>query len=602
MAPEISITDIDSLIAIFQNVLSQLPRSHSDHIFGVHTLARARFARYKLSQQKEDLDKSILHDTEAILLPPVSLDGRPINIVELLFDLAFALLLRSEKFEQSEDVKYSIVYLRGVPLDYFDLPKHTVTTLLIRALGIQVQLEARDGTRDLDEMLDLCREFLGPNISADFPVAAFMAFGEAVMCELSRGRSVQSLDKVVKCLRDAARLCPPGSKSHPVLYALALAYWTRFVGTHSNEDHEEGTVLLERILDPNQPGECQESFRNLALLLTGGFAHARSTIFENPEYTEVTIPRFRTLLNSPPRTLINSSSIDERFRLSITGILASQNRKRFRHYGLAESLEDANSYSPQLGDLSSSPNLEESGGQSDAVQDLFQGSYPMKRTTEEILHLEELLSDTPPGTPHHKGLLKELETRYRSKFCRTDDISDIEESIKYSRLSLGATHFHDQWRIIPLLSLLDTLVFAFTKTSKINYLDELIAVGYDILELDSAQLARFRTIQTIVPSLLIRGRLLGRREDRLEAIRLMSMTANDQYVQEPDRFHLSCQWAIHARRIGHPTTLTAYRTAMSLVQESLSFAPTVSIQHARLVEMGEDCQTMPLDYASFQIK
>ncbi|KAH9179061.1 CHAT domain-containing protein [Lactarius sanguifluus] len=41
---------------------------------------------------------------------------------------------------------------------------------------------------------------------------------------------------------------------------------------------------------------------------------------------------------------------------------------------------------------------------------------------------------------------------------------------------------------------------------------------------------------------------------------------------------------------------------MSLVQTSLSFAPTVSIQHTRLVAMGKECQTMPLDYASFQIK
>ena len=40
---------------------------------------------------------------------------------------------------------------------------------------------------------------------------------------------------------------------------------------------------------------------------------------------------------------------------------------------------------------------------------------------------------------------------------------------------------------------------------------------------------------------------------------------------------------------------------MSLMQKSLSFAQMVSIQHTRLVTMGENCQTMPPDYASFQI-
>ena len=33
----------------------------------------------------------------------------------------------------------------------------------------------------------------------------------------------------------------------------------------------------------------------------------------------------------------------------------------------------------------------------------------------------------------------------------------------------------------------------------------------------------------------------------------------------------------------------------------LSFAPTVSVQHASLVAMGKECQTMPLDYASYLI-
>ncbi|KAH9047523.1 CHAT domain-containing protein [Lactarius deliciosus] len=606
MAPEVSITDLDDQMAAVQSLVSQLPRSHSYRIHGVNALAKLRFVRYKQSQQKEDIDKSILYFTEAILLPPVSLDRHSINIVELLFNLALDLLLRSEKFEQPEDVKYSIVYLRylrGVPLDSIDPPKHAVTTLLIRALGVQVNLEAGDGRQDVNEMVDLCREFLGPNISADFPATAFQRLGEAIMVEHSRGRSVQTLDKAVECLRDAARLCPPGSESHPVLSALAVTLLISFLGTHSNEDYDEGTAVLERILDPNQPGECPDSMRDQALVLASGFAYARSAIFENPEYTEVTIPRLRTLLNSPLHTLIDSSSTDEEFRRSIAGILAEQNEKRFRHYNLAESLEDVKSYISQLGDPSSQ--ILEAYSYSfkpDDIQELNQGSYPMERMTEEILHLEELLSNTPPGTPHHTGFLRDLEKRYKLKYYHTNDISDIDESIKYSRLSLDATHSSDQWRAIPLFSLLNNLILAFTKTSKVNYLDESITIGYEILELEGAQFTRFRAIQALVLPLFLRAQLLERREDRLEAIRLMSMTVDDQDVREPDRFYLLCQWAIHARSIGHPTTSTAYEAAMSLVQESLSFAPTVSIQHTRLVKMGKDCQIMPLDYASFQIE
>ena len=56
-----------------------------------------------------------------------------------------------------------------------------------------------------------------------------------------------------------------------------------------------------------------------------------------------------------------------------------------------------------------------------------------------------------------------------------------------------------------------------------------------------------------------------------------------------------------ARSIGHPTALAAYKTAMSLMQKSLSFAPTVSVQHANYVALDWTCQTMPLDYASLHI-
>ena len=64
----------------------------------------------------------------------------------------------------------------------------------------------------------------------------------------------------------------------------------------------------------------------------------------------------------------------------------------------------------------------------------------MTKIAEKIRHFEEMLSTTPPGTERQKKCLHNLERWYESKFHRTNDISDIEESIKFSRLSLGATH------------------------------------------------------------------------------------------------------------------------------------------------------------------
>ncbi|KAH9047466.1 CHAT domain-containing protein [Lactarius deliciosus] len=593
MDPEPSIADIDDSITFVQNSLRRYPRSHLTHITGVQTLALARLSRYGLSQQKKDLDKSILHYTEAIFLPPVSRAGPSLHVVQLLFDLASALLDRSEDFDQPGDVKYSIEYLRylrGLPLESFDIPRNDVMKTLVQALAAQVELETGDGTRNIEEMLVLCRELLTFDLSADFPVGAFESLKQAVNAEFVRERPISLLDEVVECLRDAVKVCPPGS--YEVMFALADQLSTRFFKTRSDDDYEEATVLLERILDPNLPGECPDSMRGSASSLASALALVRSVIFESPENTEMAISRVRALLSS--------SSIDEGIRFHATEGLSILVRGRFRDYSLTESLEEANSYLSQVAGFSSSRSLEKSG-EFLVGTDGVRKTYSTTLIQQKIRHLEELLFDAPPGTERHKPLISGLADWYKTKFSYTDDISDIEESIKYSRLLLDATHPSDPWGINPLGSLRDILHLAFKGTSKIGYLDESINVGYDILKLKSAQHGHFNAIQSLLLSLLTRWRLLGRREDLDEAIRLMSLAVDNQYAQEPDRFRLSCIWALLARRIRDPSVITAYKSGLSLMRKSLSFAPTVSIQHSRLVAMGEKCQRVPLDYASYQI-
>ncbi|KAH9041481.1 CHAT domain-containing protein [Lactarius deliciosus] len=577
MEPKFSIANIDHSITFLQGSLSLYPRSHPEHVIRVHILTNARFLRYSLSQQKEDLDKSILNCTEAIFLPPVSQAGFSLNVVELLFHLAFVLLNCSERFKQPCDIKYSIEYLRylrGLSLDSFDVPRNTVTTSLIRALAIQVRLEAGGGTRNIKEMVALCLELLTSDSSADSFVAIFSSLNDAVNSEAKRGLSVKLLDEVTECLRDAVKMCSPGSQ--PVLFALlANILCTRFIETHSKDDYEEATALLETTLDPNQPGECPDSILGLASAVAVLLAFSGSIIFQNSESYEVAISRHRALLTSP--------SIDERFRFQVTKGLEFLVRERFKHYNLAESLEEANSYTSQVVDILSSQSLGAIFHESIAVRE----SYLIMRTVEKIQHLEELLSNTPPGAPHDKHL-RQLSRLYETKFSRTNNISDIEESIKYGRRSLDATRYSsDMRRTASLNSLYLILLVAFKKTRNIKYLDESITVNYDILELKSAQYIHFYTTRRLVPSLLTRSRLLNRREDRHEAIRLMSLAVHNESAQEPDRFQLSCQWARLARIINHPSALSTYKSAMSLLQKSLSFAPTI-----RLGQFEEAVETL----------
>ena len=589
-----SIADFDHDIAFLQNSLSLYSRSQSEYINCVNDLVNARGMRYELSKEKDDLDKSILYCTEAIFLPPVSQNRPdPNNVFQLLFVLAYALLERSEEFEQSEGIEYSVKYLRylrGFPLDSYNVPKTLVTRSLVRPLGLQVKSEDGGGSQNIKEMVALCRELLTSNFLADFPTAAFGYLRAAADAEFRRGLLVELLDEVIECNRDAVKKCPPGSYS--VLYALASTLYLRFLKTHSKEDYEEAMALTESALDSDESGECPDPFRAILSSFSTVLAYAGWVIFQKPEYSERAISCLRADLSSPP--------IDDVLHFKSTGILSRLTRQRFEDYSLSESLEEAKSHVSYLVESSS---VETSGelSWSEAVRETYSAAEIQQR----VEYLEKLLSITPPGTERHKEFLIYLEEWYESKFHRTKDISDLKEAIKYCRLSLNSTHASDPWKINPLLSLRHNLLLAFDKTEDIGYLNESITISYDILELDSQTVtqteAHFRATERLVNGLLIRNGLLGRREDLLEAIRLISVFVNNPYAHEHKRFQLSCWWTRLARRIDHPTTLTAYKIAMSLMQKSVSVAPTISVQHGNLVAMAESSQTMPLDYASFLI-
>jgi CHAT domain-containing protein len=86
-----------------------------------------------------------------------------------------------------------------------------------------------------------------------------------------------------------------------------------------------------------------------------------------------------------------------------------------------------------------------------------------------------------------------------------------------------------------------------------------------------------------------------------EMMQLFPMAVNDERARTPDRFLLSCDWARIAHISGHPSTLAAYDYAISLMQDTLTFAPTLDTQHSRLVRMRDDYDNLPLDHASYHV-
>jgi hypothetical protein len=167
-------------------------------------------------------------------------------------------------------------------------------------------------------MVALCRELLTSISPSGFPRDAFMHLSEAISLRLIRD-CAQWL--VIECLRDAVKACPPDS--HHVLFALVDHLFNRFMDTNSNDECEEATPLLDRILDPSQSGECPGSIRDRASQFATLYALVRTVILQNPQYSEESLSRLRDSLSS-------SVQGDENLHLAPTKILAFLAKELYR--------------------------------------------------------------------------------------------------------------------------------------------------------------------------------------------------------------------------------------------------------------------------------
>jgi hypothetical protein len=155
-------------------------------------------------------------------------------------------------------------------------------------------------------------------------------------------------------------------------------------------------------------------------------------------------------------------------------------REGTQYHGLSDGLQEPNSFDPELVRIVSSQGLAvfEDLSYYDAVRE----TYSKAAIEKKIPDLKEMLSNTRLGTPRISKYFDRLAGWYQTKFFLTNDITDIEESIKYCWLSLDTADFDvpSSSRPIYLVRQCTTLVLAFKGTNEISYIDESIT---DILKL-----------------------------------------------------------------------------------------------------------------------
>jgi len=542
--------ELNDNIPVFRHVVTTSPRASPMRILYIRALASALAERFLLLRQVDDLEQSILHHTEAVFLPP-HWDRRCSNIAQNLFCTANLLILRAARTVQSdtiqpEDVKHPVIYLRylyGQSPEAFNISPNMVKENLVYALALQVKLELGDLMQDIEEMVVIFLELVNSDLWT-ISTGTVSFFAEVLSLRVGKwGRGKEPPVKVIDCLRKA-KICLPGSDELSITLAWTLL--DRFRISYSNDDYDEGTAIVDEFLTSHaHEDEPSQYLEALQIIFT--FAQVRLQASWKPEHLVEVIHRLQNFLPWIP--------LEDPSRPVYIDLLTALRSIHFKEFGVG-GLQEEHTYDPMFSCMSS----------------LWKSTSPSMAT--EIQRLCAL-------SPFHMT-----------------DMAEIEKSIETCRL-LIASHTSDLSRSIAVYVLAMLLLRAFLFENNIEYINEAISILREGSSLPITE--RFGIIPLLIASLGLRFSLCGFREDLDEIMQLHQIACDHRGIKIPDRFNVACEWAQIARTYGHPSTSTAYHYALSSMQDSLTFAPTVDIQHSRLVAMRNHYETLPLECASYQV-
>ena len=458
--------------------------------------------------------------------------------------------------------------MRNPSFEHLGITQNKVIAFLVSALTLQMELEPGNAIKCLEKMAALCHQQLASNVLGPELNGAVESFAQAVIAH-SLGSFGPPSQQIIECLCEADARLPD---SPYVSFALSGSFHFCFISTQSNEDYERAIAPLDRIITSHSPAEPPNQFLTYALADTARIAHERFVLHETPEYLEEAISRTRAHLIS--------TSLEDPKHGDIVQSLKGLESRRLKNFGITRDLQV--------------PEARPSNAETISL-------HPFSHLT---ASLAEVNAMGPPSMSAEDYLQHLIAV---DSMDAITDRTDIDEAIKYCRLllaSLQKSPVHQA--TIPALiiaKLGDFLHHAFTLTNNPEYLDESIDVHRHILQISHAQWTQFHVIIRLISSLLSRFELFKDTKDFDEIMKLFPKAATNAYIKVTTRFELACRWAHCARIHGHSDTSTAaaYGCAMSLMQEVLTFAPTLEIQHSHLVTMRGDIERLPLDYASYII-
>ena len=538
-----------------------LSRADSHRFLYVLRLALGTGSRFVSSKEQGNTKQSIFIFTEAIMLYPLPRDAPPslLIIVQIFYYLTLSIFFRVMDSRRPEDVKCCIRYFRYLHGQWhkvamkFPLP---VTITLAQTLAVQVELDLGDADQDIEEMADLCDELLNSDISIGFVAIPIADFARAINVHLKdhlewRIRS----EKVRDCLRKAISRTPG---LHEVTMLLAQSLCDRFVFAPSDGDYKGAMVILDAVLTFRGSGNEPSSHRVKALGLAALLACSRFDVYGKPEDLEHAIYRYRAWLDG--------TSIEDPFRAVITKHLSYF--EGWRSDGTAKTRGAL--FAPKSRKLPSFREL--------------------------IASFSRPMAVDPNSTVAFSEHIRAFQVPYMSQLT---DVAEIKDGIKYCRLLL-VSYPGSMLASAAQISLGILLDRAFQLTHNIEYLNEAISSTRDAINAFGSLRPRASLSRWLILFLFTRLELLRRKEDLHELMQVFSTSVDYGLWGSGRQLTISFYWATTTRRFRHPSTSTAYDHAMSLFQDSLTFAPTLEKQHSRFVAT-RNLHMIPLHYASYDI-
>ena len=545
-----SIHEIDADISQSRLQLSVLPRDHPLRPDRVLRLCVQLLARYGESNQKDDLDKSIIHLTVSLLSSPFSWLAHGPMILDALYFLSHSLYELSRVSKEPEGAIYATKYLHHLQ-DSAHTPliirRQQVTASLVKTLGLQMELKASDAVQTLEEMTALTQELLTSDPSSDDTTHAITCFA-SVVGRARLGLSNLSLDllnEIIECLR-LARVHKP--EVQVVHFFLINCLVSRYRYTLNNE-LDEAEQILDEMITSSSPGE---EFLAAYQKLVPALAMLRSGLMDShPEHSEEAIYRSRAFLAS--------SSAEDPLYPAWSQLLESAANNRFENFGPIDGLEVSSSSDP-----------------------LLPWRLPA-HVTQKMPPLEELLDR-----------------------IRNNSITDIEEAIELGRSILASSDPSDLESSSEFCNILHE---AFERTRNINYLNESIDTLRQLLVRRPPKFLRLGMTGRLLSSLETRSMntLSGHRtttQDWQEIVELSPQFLDDGSRLEslPSQVFAASLWALCAHGIQHPSTSTAYETVLSLMQDITLFSPTLHLQHDTLINLPALSLQMPPAYVSYHVE